>query len=445
MEEYNIEYKIDIPEKQNKLKAEIVAFLNSEGGEIHLGVDDEGVIDKTLTNLKKQYWEEVLSNWLVNAFTPDVTNLIFIYPNELPFRIKIEEGPNKPYFYRNGDGFNSKGVYIRVGTTKRLASFDEIQRMIRQHKSNDFESISISQDNLTFKYIENRFDEKGIIFDKFALSLINKDGKYNYAALLFSDQNPTISKFAVFQGENVNVFLDKKEFSGSILKQVDDILYFCYLSNKKRITISGKPEREEYFDIPPRALREAIVNCYCHRDYTLSGDIKIEFYDDRVQIYSPGSLPDGLTLENIKMGMVAKRNKIVVNTLDKIDIIENYASGVRRIFQDYADFKKQPNYYISNNGIIVTLYNRNYIDKNDGQNDGQNDGLKQQLKLNIIERREKILELIVSNKKVTSNDLKDILGVSKATVERDLSKLREENRLEYKGSSKNGYWKVKEK
>ena len=441
MEEYNIEYKIDIPEKQNKLKAEIVAFLNSEGGEIHLGVDDEGVIDKTLTNLKKQYWEEVLSNWLVNAFTPDVTNLIFIYPNELPFRIKIEEGPNKPYFYRNGDGFNSKGVYIRVGTTKRLASFDEIQRMIRQHKSNDFESISISQDNLTFKYIENRFDEKGIIFDKFALSLINKDGKYNYAALLFSDQNPTISKFAVFQGENVNVFLDKKEFSGSILKQVDDILYFCYLSNKKRITISGKPEREEYFDIPPRALREAIVNCYCHRDYTLSGDIKIEFYDDRVQIYSPGSLPDGLTLENIKMGMVAKRNKIVVNTLDKIDIIENYASGVRRIFQDYADFKKQPNYYISNNGIIVTLYNRNYIDKNDGQNDG----LKQQLKLNIIERREKILELIVSNKKVTSNDLKDILGVSKATVERDLSKLREENRLEYKGSSKNGYWKVKEK
>ena len=181
------------------------------------------------------------------------------------------------------------------------------------------------------------------------------------------------------------------------------------------------------------------MNCYCHRDYTLSGDIKIEFYDDRVQIYSPGSLPDGLTFENIKMGMVAKRNKIVVNTLDKIDIIENYASGVRRIFQDYADFKKQPNYYISNNGIIVTLYNRNYIDKNDGQNDGQ----KQQLKLNMIERREKILELIVGNKKITSNNLKDILGVSKATVERDLSKLREESKLEYIGSSKNGYWLVK--
>lgn len=67
-------------------------------------------------------------------------------------------------------------------------------------------------------------------------------------------------------------------------------------------------DRDEYLDIPKRALREAIVNCYCHRDYTLSGDVKIEFYDDRVQIYSLESLPDGLTLENIKIGMAAKKN-----------------------------------------------------------------------------------------------------------------------------------------
>lgn len=107
--------------------------------------------------------------------------------------------------------------------------------------------------------------------------------------------------------------------------------------------------------------------------------------------------------------MVAKRNKIVVTTLDKIDIIENYASGVRRIFQDYADFTKQPEYYISNNGVIVTLYNRNYNSQNDGQNDGQ----KQLVKLTMLERREKILQLIIENNRITSNKLKDILGVLK--------------------------------
>ncbi|WP_308699330.1 ATP-binding protein [Mycoplasma zalophi] len=229
------------------------------------------------------------------------------------------------------------------------------------------------------------------------------------------------------------MFLDKKEFTGSILKQLDEVLYFSSLSNRKRITISGIPERDEFLDIPKRALREAIVNCYCHRDYTLSGDVKIEFYDDKVQIFSPGSLPDGLTLENIKVGMVAKRNKIIVNTLDKIDVIENYASGVRRIFEDYTDFSKQPEYYISNNGVIVTLFNRNYEAQNEAQS----------LKLNNQKRIEKILELIKENKNITRSDLQDILRVSKSTIERDILKLKEEDKLEYIGSSKNGYWKIK--
>ena len=449
MEDSRIEYKIDIPDKHNKLKAEIVSFLNSEGGEIHLGVNDNGTVDKLLIENKKQEWEQILSNWVVNAFNPNVINLISIYPNEIPFKIKISEGKDKPYYYKDGEGFNSKGVFIRVGSTKRVASFDEIQRMIRSHSSNDFESISIDRDDLTFEYIESRFKEKGVKFDVYALSLIGKDNKYNNAALLLSDQNPTISKFAVFQGTDVSVFLDKKEFTGSILKQLDEILYFASLSNRKRITISEKPDRDEYLDIPKRALREAIVNCYCHRDYTLSGDIKIEFYDDRVQIYSPGSLPDGLTLENIKMGMVAKRNKIIVNTLDKIDVIENYASGVRRIFEDYADFQKQPEYYISNNGVIVTLFNRNYSieyeaqnrAQNRAQNEAQNEA--QNFKLDILKRRERIIELIKENKIITRSNLKDILGVSKATIKRDISKLREENKIEYIGSSKNGYWEIK--
>ena len=441
MEDYNKEFKIDIPKKQSALKAEIISFLNSTSGEIYLGVDDSGTIHYDLINEKKKVWEEILSNWIVNAFNPDVTNLIYIYPNETPFRIKIFKGKERPYFYKDGEGFNTKGVYVRVGSTKRLVSFDEIQRMIRQHNQHDYERLLCHRDDLTFNYVENRFKEKGVLFDKYALSLIDKDDKYNNAALLLSDQNPTISKFAVFQGTTVNVFLDKKEFTGSILKQLDDILYFANLSNRKKITITGKPERDEYLDIPERALREAIVNCYCHRDWTLSGDIKIEFYDDRVQIFSPGSLPDGLTLENIKMGMVAKRNKIIVDTLDKADVIENYASGVRRIFEDYAHFKKQPEYYISDNGVIVTLFNRNYDIQNGGQNDGQNDAQK----ISTKDRLEKIIKYIESDSAITADRLKDLLNVSKRTIERDIEKLRKDNKIEYVGSAKDGRWIVKTK
>ena len=158
-----------------------------------------------------------------------------------------------------------------------------------------------------------------------------------------------------------------------------------------------------------------------------------------------GGLPDGLTLENIKQGMVAKRNKITVEILDKLDAIENYASGVRRIFKDYIGFDKQPEYSISDNGIIVTLYNMNYSEKenvgiNEAQNEAQNDGKK----LDLNSRKNLIINIIKENDKITRKEIISKIGISKATLERDLAALRKDNKIEYIGSSKNGKWIIKE-
>ena len=158
-----------------------------------------------------------------------------------------------------------------------------------------------------------------------------------------------------------------------------------------------------------------------------------------------GGLPDGLTLENIKQGMVAKRNKITVEILDKLDAIENYASGVRRIFKDYIGFDKQPEYSISDNGIIVTLYNMNYNEKenvgiNEAQNEAQNDGKK----LDLNSRKNLIINIIKENDKITRKEIISKIGISKATLERDLAVLRKDNKIEYIGSSKNGKWIIKE-
>ncbi len=460
MKENNkIEYKQEVPKKPKDLKAEIVSFLNSDGGTILLGVGDNG---KLLEDKVKYYkeWEETLSNWISNAFEPNVNHLIDIYPNERPFKIEVKSGTDKPYFYKDGEGFNSKGVYIRVGSTKRLASFEEVQRLIYKSRANNFERlVSLNQD-LTFTYATNIFKEKGLNFDLYGLQLYTPNKEFNNAALYLSDQNPTITKFAVFQGLTVTTFLDKKEFSGSIIKQLDDVLYFANLSNRKKVVITGKPQRDEYLDYPKRALREAIVNCYCHRDFSLSGDIKIEFYDDRVQIFSPGSLPDGLTLENIKEGMSAKRNPIIVNALDKADYIENYSTGVRRIFEDYIGFYKQPHFSISDNGVIVTLYNRNYDETlNDVQSDTQNiqndtqrgesdtqniknDTKSEFVKLTPIERRKQILDIIAKEPMVTSSLLAERFSVSIITIKRDFAKLTEEGLIKYEGSSKSGKWIV---
>ncbi len=456
IENKKLEYKSKIPERKNELKAEIVSFLNSDGGTILLGVDNNG---RVLKDKKAYYqgWEELLNNWIYNAFEPNVTQLITLDVAET-FKIVVKKGIDKPYYYKDGSGFNSKGVYVRVGSSKRIASFEEIQRMIMAKKSNEFEKLSCDRTDLTFEYVKMKLEKAGIKFDSNGLSLVNSDGKYNNAALLLSDQNPTISKFAVFQGTTVTVFLDKKEFTGSIMKQLDNILYFSNLSNRKRIVITGeKAQHDEYLDIPKMALREAICNCYCHRDWTLSGDIKVEYYDDRVMIFSPGSLPNGLTLDNIKKGMTAKRNQILVSALDKADFIENYASGVRRVFEDYAGFNKEPFYDISDNAVIVTLYNRNYdiIDdtkenvlnadvkgtnnKNDRINDRIND-----IKENVTNaRRRKIVEMMRLNEKITTKALAETLKKSISTINRDIEYLKKKDIIVRVNGMKYGKWIVK--
>lgn len=130
--------------------------------------------------------------------------------------------------------------------------------------------------------------------------------------------------------------------------------------------------------------------------------------------------------------MTAKRNQILVDALDRADFIENYASGVRRIFKDYEGYIKQPLYKISDNGVILTLYNRNY---NDTQYDTQCDTQYDKESIEIIKSKIKI------DKKITRKDLAKALGVSVSTIQRILNETKD---ICYIGSGKSGYWEINE-
>lgn len=186
---------------------------------------------------------------------------------------------------------------------------------------------------------------------------------YNNAALLISNQNPYIAKLAVYDGSDVMSFKDKKEFTGAITEQIDDILKYISLINRKHVTITGKAQRIEMLDYPNVAIREAVVNAFMHRDYLLHSDVKVELFDDRLEITSPGGIPDGLTLEEIKDGLTAKRNPRLIHILDKMQYIENYGTGIRRMFTAYTeqDSLLEPEFDIRENSFKVVLPNRNQI------------------------------------------------------------------------------------
>lgn len=179
-------------------------------------------------------------------------------------------------------------------------------------------------------------------------------------------------------------------------------------------------QREELLSYPEEAIREGVVNAFVHRDYTLSSDVKIEIYDDRLTITSPGSLPDGLTMEDIRKGANAKRNPILIKALDKMNYIENYGTGIRRILSKYKDFSMQPEFEATDNQFIITLYNKaygvNYLELSDSQKN--------------------ILKYLSDGKEASRQEIQDALGLKKSHTSEMLSKLKKENLITSVGSGK---------
>ncbi|TWW13281.1 ATPase AAA [Dellaglioa algida] len=361
-EDGSIEYKSELT---NHLKREIVSFLNSHGGIIYLGVDDKTQEALPISESQRHNWEETISRWATNAFYPTPYSLIEVIPNEEVFSIKVRAGRHKPYAIAK-NGFDARGVYIRDGSSAVKASNELVRRMQQKYEiSGEFDEEISDNQELKFDVASNVFGDLGLKFDKNSLQMVRSEGirPYNNAALLISNQNPYIAKLAVYDGSDVMSFKDKKEFTGAITEQIDDILKYISLINRKHVTITGKAQRIEMLDYPNVAIREAVVNAFMHRDYLLHSDVKVELFDDRLEITSPGGIPDGLTLEEIKDGLTAKRNPRLIHILDKMQYIENYGTGIRRMFTAYTeqDSLLEPEFDIRENSFKVVLPNRNQI------------------------------------------------------------------------------------
>lgn len=272
MENENIEYKTEIPKDTNKLKAEIVSFLNNnDGGKIFIGVDDFGQPVKFNSYQDKmkifKEWEEIISNWTSDAFEPSARGLIKVSIENDYILVNISSGPEKPYRYKTKKDSHFDNIYIRSGSTKRKASKDEITRMLKRQSAHSYDNEKTSYKILNFSYAKEIFDKLERDFDDISLGFKrNNTDLYNYAGLILSDGNPNIAKLAVYDGLDVVEFKDKKEFKGSVAKQIDNTLEAIGMRNSKRVTIKANGQREEMLSYPEVAIREAVVNAFVHRD-----------------------------------------------------------------------------------------------------------------------------------------------------------------------------------
>ena len=234
--------------------------------------------------------------------------------------------------------------------------------MIMNSSNIFYEELISKIQNLTFNTLKLKFEEKNIEYNKFKMitSGFIKGNKFTNLAYIFSDQYDIETKIGVYFGLDRSTFKSKKEFSGSIISQIDKTLEYCDICNETRIVIDGSPMRKEYNSYIKLALREAILNCFCHRDYNKRSNIKIEYFDNRCEIISPGGFYGGLTIEEALSGVQSFRNKYLVQLLHKLGYIENYSSGLNRIISEYEKYNIIPVIESSLNMFKITFPNLNY-------------------------------------------------------------------------------------
>ena len=340
----------------DEVKNEIIAFLNTRGGKIYVGVNDDGTISQSFIEEDRDTLSLKLASWLQDAFYPLPSNHVtFDFNENGVLEIDVIEGNNKPYYLKD-KGPKPSGVYKRVGTSIRKCNEDEILKMIMDSKAYDYESDISENQDLTFRFLNKFCDEHDIsLTDKqmVTLGLRKTSGLYTNLGLLLSDESPVCVKVAEYD-DQMN-FKIKRTFEGSLLKALLNTQEQVERINDVSAVIDRVTwKRIETSSYPGNSLREIVLNAFCHTNYFIRSNIKIEFYRDKAKITSPGGLYK-TTLEDVLKGVQTYRNERLVHLLDKLGLIENYGTGIVRTLNAYRGTRKEPEFYDSENFFIVSL------------------------------------------------------------------------------------------
>lgn len=335
-ENENTEFKENYTENIYK---EIVAFLNSYSGTIYIGYSDEGKL-LGLENAKEI--EEKISNGISQKITPDCSIFVSINTKSLSgkeyVKIDVSKGINVYSLKNKG---TLKGTYVRNGSCSIPATEETVRQMIIKNSNLSFETSVSNNQNLTFDYISKAFYEMNInIEDKnimHNLKLLNDKENFTNLALLLSDQNPYTIKIATYESEEKTNFLDRKEFSGSLLKIYNQTIEYLNLNSATYglIENSIRKDIEEY---PQFILREITLNSLIHRDFSaLTSNIINIYKNNGIEFISYGSLFGNITIEDALAGLSTSRNPYLQSIFLRLKRVETIGSGLRRVNSFYKD------------------------------------------------------------------------------------------------------------
>ncbi len=417
-------------EYMDDIKYVVIAFANTEGGKLYIGINDDGTIcgvSDVDNNMLK------LTNMIRDVVRPDVTMFTDCTVEQIDGKhiivLTVQRGTARPY-YLHSKGVRPEGVYVRQGASSVPASETAILNMIKETSGDCYEDARSINQQLTFEKATAYFNKKGVDFgdaQKRTLNLISKDGTYSNLGMLLSDQCIATIKMAVFEGSKKSIFKDRKELMGSILQQLEDAYSYIDQFNHTRAEFEGL-DRIDKRDYPPEAVREALLNAIVHKDYSVSGSTLISIFDDRIEFVTIGGLVRGISYDDIMLGVSALRNQHLANVFYRLQLIEAYGTGILKINECYMDKAAKPIIEVSNNAFKITLPNLNYQDKQTADFIADDDRIKT------------VLDLFNQKETIVRKDVDIALGVSQSTASILLRKMTQDGLLKKVGNGrKSGY------
>lgn len=425
------------------LKKEIIAFANCDGGTLYVGVADDGTV------LGVENADECalqISNMMRDAVKPDVT--MFIHYETLDCEgkavvaVNIQRGTNRPYYLAK-KGLRPEGVYVRQGYSSVPATDTAIRQMIKETDGDSFENMRSINQALTFETTKKEFEKRNIAFGQpqmQTLKLISADGIYTNLGLLLSEQCPHTIKAAVFEGTNQNVFKDRREFSGSLMQQLNEVYDYIDFHNQTHATFQ-KLLRIDTRDYPEVAVREALLNSLVHRDYSFRASTLISIYEDRIEFVSIGGLLPGLELDDLMMGVSVCRNPHLANVFYRLQLIEAYGTGMKKIMGAYADIPVQPKIATTNNAFKIILPNVNVTPKPVKSPKEIKNAAASVLDSN----EEKILQFLMEHPMITRKEAQALLKVSQSTAGRILKAMVDSGQIKQLGGSRTTRYELSKK
>ena len=485
-ESKNVEFKVSLPKDSAKYTKTIIAFANTQGGQLVIGVDDKtrsvtGVDDDSVFQIM-----DSIANAVADSCTPQIVPNIELQTidRKTVIVITVGPGPNRPYYLKSKG--KEKGTYIRIAGTSRPADCEKIKELEMEgahiswdelicigYEATETEITKLCSDIMKYREKVGLPERNVTDMQLFNWKLLKKTDTSllasNAYVLLVSDYFPfSKTQCAVFKGTERTVFLDKREFTGPVYEQIEEATAFVLRNIRLGARIEGLVRKEAY-ELPVEAIREMIVNAHCHRNLADASCVQVAVYDDRLEVTSPGGLYNGLTYEEIMSGHSKLRNKGIANIFNQMGFIEAWGTGIRRIKQAAEQYElPNPEIQVFDDMFRVNLYRRPFSEIADDSGIGEasekhrrsigeasekhrrrigeaSEKHRRNIGEDFNETQRKILELLSVDAKLSAAKLAQQVGVSGRNVEVNIKKLKERGILIRCGSPKSGYWKITEK